>query len=327
MDPEGDLIARHFAPWASHPGALHLLDDAAVLEPEPGYDLVLTKDVLVADVHFFAEDPPASIARKALRVNLSDLAAKGAEPVGFLLGLALADDWTQDWLAAFAEGLRDDAARFGAPLLGGDTVRARGALTLSITAVGRVPAGRAVRRTGAVPGDLVYVTGTIGDAALGLALRLDRDLEGRARAGGVEVETLLDRYLHPRPRLEAVAALAAHASAAMDVSDGLVGDLGKLVRASGVGARVTAMRVPLSNPARALIELEPRLFEAALTGGDDYEILCTVPPAEAAAFERALAAPGLAVTKIGEIQLGEGALVLGSDEEPLSFARGSYSHF
>jgi len=322
---EDDVIARYLAPLATHPGALGLLDDAAVISPEPGYDLVVTKDALVADVHFFAEDPPASIARKAVRVNLSDLAAKGAEPVGLLLALALPQGWTEDWLAAFAAGLGEDCARYRAPLLGGDTVRASGGLTICVTALGRVPGGTAPRRTGARPGDGLYVTGTIGDAALGLRLRLDTGLGERAREG--DRDALLDRYLHPRPRLEAIEALRRHASAAMDVSDGLVGDLSKLLRASGVGASAEAKLVPLSPAARELIAAEPSLFETALTGGDDYEILATVPGSEAEGFEGALARVGLAVARIGEVVEGAGLTIVGAEGAPLAFGRDAYSHF
>src|SRR5215210_1871972 len=167
---EDELIDRYFAPLAGE-GGLGLKDDAALLKPLAGHELVLTVDAVVAGVHFFPDDPPDAIAVKALGVNISDLAAKGAAPAGFLLALALPDDWSETWLAAFADGLGKAAQAFACPLLGGDTVRANGALSLSITAVGQVPAGRIVRRGAAQAGDRICVTGTIGDAALGLALR------------------------------------------------------------------------------------------------------------------------------------------------------------
>ncbi|MET0429274.1 MAG: thiamine-phosphate kinase, partial [Microvirga sp.] len=194
---EVDLIARYFAPIAD-PAGLGLKDDAACLAPTPGHDLVVTVDALVEGVHFLPGDPPGSVARKALGVNVSDLAAKGSEPRGFLLALALPDGWTTDWLSAFADGLGRAARDFGCPLLGGDTVRAAGPLTLSVTALGEVPRGRMVRRTNARPGDAICVTGTIGDAALGLDLR-----GSPAWAGALSAEhraILADRYLHPRPR-------------------------------------------------------------------------------------------------------------------------------
>lgn len=193
---EDDLIARYFAPIAGEAG-LALKDDVALLRPPEGSDLVVTVDGLVAGVHFFADDPAEAIAAKALRVNLSDLASKGARPLGFLLTLAMPADITAAWLEAFAAGLGEDARTYGCPLIGGDTVRTPGPLTLSITALGAVPRGRLPARTQAEPGDLVYVTGTIGDAALGLQLRLGRgpDLAEADRAH------LQERYLRPQPRL------------------------------------------------------------------------------------------------------------------------------
>ena len=320
LDEDG-LIARFFAPMAG-PGGLGLKDDAAVIAPPPGQDLVVTVDALVAGRHFFADDPPASIARKALRVNLSDLAAKGAEPLGFTLALALPPDWTEAWLEAFARGLGDDARAFACPLLGGDTVKAFEALTLSITAFGAVPAGAMVPRTGARPGDRIYVSGTIGDAALGLQLRLAGAAAADDRAH------LLDRYLHPQPRLALRQALRRHASGAMDVSDGLVGDLAKMMRASGASATVDLAAVPLSPAARIAVAGAPEAFDTAVTGGDDYEILASVPERHAAGYEAAAAAAGVPVTAIGRVVEGSGpASFRGADGAPKSFTRGSYSHF
>ena len=320
---EDTLIARYFAPIAG-PAGLRLIDDAAVLAPPPGMDLVVTADALVAGVHFFADDPAGSIARKALAVNLSDLAAKGAEPLGFVLTLALQAGWTADWLGAFAAGLAEEAASAPCPLLGGDTVRTPGPLTLSITAFGTVPHGRMVRRTGAVAGDRLYVTGTIGDAALGLRLRRG-DVLG---LGHGERDHLRDRFLHPRARLVLRAALLAHAHGAMDVSDGLVGDLAKMMRASGATAEVELGAIPLSPAARTAIAAAPDLFDVAVTGGDDYEILAAVPVAEAAAFERAAMASGIAVTPIGTVLPGAiPPLFRAADGAARSFGRGSFSHF
>ena len=269
---EDELIARLFAPLAGT-AALNLSDDAALL-PARANAIVATADALVAGVHFFPEDPPALIAKKALRVNLSDLAAKGAEPLGFLLAIALAPDWTNEWLAAFATGLGEDARAYGCPLLGGDTVATPGPLTLSITALGEAPKGKFVSRSAAQPGDGLFVSGTIGDAALGLRLRYDKVLANQLSPQARDY--LLERYLLPRPRLELGPALRAHASAAMDISDGLAGDLAKLVKASRVGAQVTLSEVPLSDAAKEAIAIDPNLMEVALTGGDDYEILCCV---------------------------------------------------
>jgi thiamine-monophosphate kinase len=320
---EDDLIARYFAPLAG-PAGLKLRDDAALVRPPPGQDLVLTADALVAGVHFFADDPPGGIARKALRVNLSDLAAKGARPLGFLLTLALPGEWHEDWLEAFAAGLADDAATYDCPLIGGDTVATPGPLTLSVTALGSVPEGRMARRTGVNPSDRLYVTGTIGDAAIGLRIRQGRGPDIPQADKGF----LLERYLTPEPRLKLIGAIAAHASGGMDVSDGFVGDLTKMLDASGVSARVAIFRLPLSQAARAAIAADPGLFEVAATGGDDYELLVSAPPASAPAFEAAAAAAGVPLTFIGEAVEGRRPTsFVGADGNPVVFARRSYSHF
>ncbi len=320
---EDALIARFFAPYAG-PAALGLRDDAALFAAPPGSDLVLTTDALVAGVHFFADDPPASIARKALRVNLSDLAAKGATPSGFLLSLALPPDWTEPWLDAFAAALGADGADYGCPLVGGDTVRTPGPLTLSITAFGVVPAGRMALRTGVRAGDRLYVTGAIGDAAIGLKMRQG----GGPDIGHAGRDFLIQRYLEPQPRAALAPAMAAHAHAGMDVSDGFVGDLTKMLAVSGVSARVPLYRVPLSLPARAAIAANSDLFAVAMTGGDDYEILAAVPPASAAAFEAEAAAAGVPAACFGEAVEGyDPPLFVGPDGGAISFKRGSYSHF
>jgi thiamine-monophosphate kinase len=319
---EDDLIARYFAPLAG-PAGLGLKDDAALLIPPPGRDLVLTTDALVAGVHFFADDPPNAIARKALRVNLSDLAAKGAAPVGFLLSLALPSGWTELWLAAFALGLGEDAQTYHCPLMGGDTVKTPGPLTLSITALGSVASGQMAARTGVRSGDRLYVSGTIGDAALGLRLRLG---QGPALAEAHRLH-LLDRYLLPRPRL-ALAAAMVFAHGGMDVSDGLVGDLTKMLRVSGVSASIDLARLPLSAAAAAAISADPALFEIAVTGGDDYEILAAVPPENVSAFEAAAAAAGVGVAFVGvAIEGAAPPRFVGRDSCEVSFAHGAFSHF
>jgi thiamine-monophosphate kinase len=303
---------------------LGLQDDAALMRPLTGEDLVLTADALVAGVHFLADDAPGAIARKALRVNLSDLAAKAARPLGFLLTLALPADWREEWLAAFAEGLSADVSFFNCPLLGGDTVSTPGPLTLSVTAIGAVAQGRMPRRTGVRAGDRLYVTGTIGDAALGLKVRLGRgpDILEADKA------FLLERYLTPEPRLALIGAMAAHASGGMDVSDGFIGDLAKMLDVSGVSARVPLARLPLSAAARAAIAADPSLFEVAATGGDDYELLASAPRESAGAFEAAAAAAGVQLTHVGEAVEGRRPpAFIGADGDPVIFARGSYSHF
>jgi thiamine-monophosphate kinase len=320
---EADLIARYFAPLAG-PAGLELRDDAALMRPLPSEDLVLTTDALVAGVHFLADDPPGAIARKVLRVNLSDLAAKAARPLGFLLTLALPFDWGDEWLAAFAEGLCADVLTFKCPLIGGDTIATPGPLTLSVTAIGSVSQGRMPRRTGVRPGDRLYVTGTIGDAAIGLKVRLGHgpDIPQADKA------FLLDRYLTPQPRLALIDAMAAHASGGMDVSDGFVGDLAKMLDVSQVSADVPIYRLPLSPAARAAIAADPDLFEVAATGGDDYELLASAPRESAAAFEGAAAAAGVPLTFIGEAVKGpRPPKFIGPDGNPVVFGRGAYSHF
>src|SRR5271166_6207612 len=313
---EDEIIARFFAPLAG-PAGLGLRDDAALLSPPAGEDLVVTTDALVGGVHFMADDPPEAIARKALRVNLSDLAAKGARPIGFLLSLALPRDWREDWLKSFAAGLGADAEAFGCPLAGGDTVATPGPLTLSLAAFGAVPHGRMAARSGVKPGDRLYVTGTIGDAAIGLLARQGRGLD----IPQADRNFLLDRYLAPQPRVALAPAMEAYAHGGMDVSDGFVGDLTKMLAVSGVSARVRVYRLPLSLAARAAIAANPDLFAVAATGGDDYEIIASVAPDSAPAA-------GVPVTPVGEAIEGHAEpCFVGPDGGLVTFARRSYSHF
>lgn len=324
---EDHLIAEYFRPLATHPDALGLLDDAAVLTPPSGCDLVLTKDAIIGGMHFFADDPADAIARKALRVNLSDLAAKGATPAGFLLALALPKEISPDWLQAFANALGEDALAYGCPLLGGDTVRSPGPVMISVTAFGTLTHGSMVQRSGAQAGDRVFVTETIGDAALGLLLRKDAEASKRWNLDATLRQHLAARYLVPQPRNALAETVRTHASAAMDVSDGLAGDLEKLCRASGVGAAIEVSRVPFSPAAQAVLDADPAAVETILTGGDDYEIVCTVAPARAASFQAAAQKAGVTVTEIGRIGEGEGACFIDANGKALNFARSSFSHF
>jgi thiamine-monophosphate kinase len=324
---EEGLIDRLFRPIAKHPGALGLVDDAAVITPPAGHDLVLTVDAIVSGVHFFPDDPADSVAKKALRVNLSDLAAKGAVPLGALLSLSMPENTGDDWLGSFAAGLGADCDSFRCPLLGGDMTRTPGALTISITALGSVPSGRMVQRKGARAGDAIVVSGTIGDAALGLRMRRAPDDPSLVQLEGMAREHLRERYLLPRPRLALAAALRDHASAAMDVSDGLAGDLAKLAAASGVHASIDAARVPLSPAARAVVGEDEALIETVLTGGDDYEIVAAVPMRELEAFRAAASAARVEVTTIGRIEPGDGMTVIGPNGQALDLKRPSFSHF
>lgn len=325
---EEAMIARYFRPLARDPGAFGLLDDAATLTPPPGCDVVLTTDAIVGGVHFFPDDPPDTIARKALRVNLSDLAAKGAKPAGFLLSLALPKTVGEKWLGAFARGLGTDAEAYGCPLLGGDSVRTSGPVTISIAAFGLVPSGAMLRRSGGHPGDRVVVSGTIGDAALGLLLRRDPETAQRWQLDRPEHDHLIERYLVPQPRNAIAELLRRHASAAMDVSDGLAGDLGKLCAASGVGADIEVARVPLSQPAQRAIAASPALVETALTGGDDYEIIATVPATALGSLIAEAGAAGVALTEIGTIREQQGSVrFLDRTGHSLMFKELAFSHF
>ena len=322
---EDELIARLFAPLAG-PGGLALRDDAALISPPPGTQIVATTDAIVAGVHFFADDPPRCVARKALRTNLSDLAAKGADPHGFLLTLALPAEVSAQWLEDFAAALGEDCRAYAIDLLGGDTVRTPGPAMISITALGLAPTGKMVPRTGARPGDALYVSGTIGDAAIGLKLRADAAflsvLPTRAR------NELVSRYLEPRPRNALAATMRAHASGGMDVSDGFIGDIAKMLAASGVSARINLADVPLSAAARAAIALDASLFDAALVGGDDYELLASVPAGSTAAFEAGAGAAHVDVSRVGWVVAGPAPPeFIGADGALRKFARGSFSHF
>jgi thiamine-monophosphate kinase len=322
---EDSLITRYFRPIATDPGAFDLGDDAAMLKAQ-GEDIVVTTDAVVEGVHFLPDDPPDSIARKALRVNLSDLAAKGATPAGFVLTLALRSA-DETWLASFARGLGEDAAQFGCPLLGGDTVSTPGPLMISITAFGRVPVGQMVHRIGAQPGDRVVVTGTIGDAALGLAV-LKGGATAKALADVAVHATLVDRYRVPQPRNALAKAVRDHAHAAMDVSDGLAGDLAKLCAASGVSAVIDAPSIPLSAAAARLLLRGSVGIEAIVSGGDDYEILCAIPENRWQAFVQAADVAGVAVTSIGTVISGTSVpRFLDEQGSEIALPRLSYSHF
>jgi len=321
---EDSLIARYFRPLATDPGAFNLDDDAAALRPS-GDDIVVTTDAIVEGVHFLPDDPPDTVARKALRVNLSDLAAKGATPAGFVLTLALraADE---AWLKSFAAALGEDAAQFDCPLLGGDTVSTPGPLMISVTAFGRVPPGRMVHRSGAQAGERVMVTGMIGDAALGLAI-----LGGKVDAATLDEaarETLVARYRVPQPRVAVAEIVRDHASASMDVSDGLAGDLTKLCAVSAVSAVIDLGQVPLSSAARHLVSRGAVGLEALIAGGDDYEILCTVPEDRVDAFAAAAQQRGVAVSSIGTVVAGDAApKFMDAKGREIVLKRRSFSHF
>jgi thiamine-monophosphate kinase len=319
---EFERIARFFAPLAA-PEGLGLVDDVAIIPGPPGEQYVLKTDAIVEGAHFLPDDPADQVAQKLLRVNLSDLAGKGAVPVGYLLTTALPRERDEAWLERFSEGLARDQKEFGIGLLGGDSVATTGPVTLSVAAVGRVRAGRTVLRSGAKPGDTMFVSGTLGDGALGLrALRGELPALSRAKR-----DFLADRYRLPRPRLQLGRGLVGTAHAMMDISDGLVADLGHICETSGVSAVVEAARLPLSPAARAAIAADPSLLQAALAEGDDYELLFTAAPDARdgiAAIARETAVP---VTAIGRIEHGTGVRVIDEQGAPISVTDGGYRHF
>jgi thiamine-monophosphate kinase len=305
---EFDIIERYFAPLAGE-GAFGLKDDAALIAARPGFDLVVTTDAISEGTDFFAFDPADTIARKALRVNLSDLAAKGAEPFAYLLNLSLPHSVTPDWLAAFAQGLSRDQHEFGISLLGGDTGATDGPATIAVTAFGYVPQGKMIRRAGARVGDAVYVTGSIGEAGGGLAI-FKREKHSLSDA---ERDQLTARYRVPVPPVSFAARLREMAHAAVDVSDGLIADLGHVASTSGVRIVVEGELVPLSAPLRALWGDQALL--RAVTTGDDYQIAFTAPPGLEGPF-----------TRIGRVEEGEGVDLLIAGRKAV-LPSGGYRHF
>ena len=319
-------MARFVRPLAGE-GAFSFKDDAARLVPPSGSELVLTADAIVLGVHAFAEDPPDLVARKALRMNLSDLAAKGAKPLGFLMTLALPKELDTNWIEAFFEGLAEDCRLYACPLLGGDTTRTPGPLSVSITLNGAVGKGFMPTRLDARAGHRDEIAGTIGDAALGLVQRLEPE-RGRAwRLTRAEREHLSARYLLPQPRIALADSVARHAHAAMDVSDGLVGDLERLCRASSLSASIDVAQLPLSAAARKAIGGDAKALETVLSGGDDYEILLTFDPGSWPLFRAECEAKSIAATLIGKMEAGEpGRVAVMSGGQELSLSRSAYSH-
>lgn len=321
---EFELIARYFAPLAAAaPEGLGLLDDAAVIAPRAGHELVVTSDALVAGVHFLPDDPPDLIARKALRVNLSDLAAKGAVPRWYLLDAVFPADLKEDWIAAFARGLRQDQDEFGIHLIGGDTASTPGPLTLAITAMGEVQAGKMLRRSSAHAGDDIYVSGTVGDGALGLLA-----CQGKlAHLADTDRASLIARYRLPLPRVRLGPKLVGLATASLDVSDGVVADLGHICAMSHLAATIEEASVPLSDAGRAALAHAPDLIDGILGGGDDYEILFTAPPQAGPQLANVAGTSGVPLTKIGRMTAGEGVQIRAENGRFRRLAMGGWSHF
>jgi thiamine-monophosphate kinase len=315
-------IRQFFAPLAG-PGGLGLMDDAALVDCAPGRRLVVTVDAIVEGVHYLPEDPPDLVAKKLLRVNLSDLAAKGARPLHYLLAMALPTSRGDDWVARFAEGLGDDQRRFGVDLLGGDSVATHGPAVLSLTAIGEVGAGAEIRRAGARPGDRVWVSGTIGDAYLGLKVLRG----GYPALAPADRAALTARFQLPEPRSLLGPRLAGVAHAMCDVSDGLVADLGHICEASGCAATVAMVAMPLSPAARAVLAEGSVQLEALASGGDDYELLFAAPPAASAKIARLAAELALPITAIGTIEAGAGVRLVDAAGNAVPLARAGWRHF
>ncbi len=317
---EFELIGKLFAPLANAPGALGLTDDVAILDPPADFDVLLTTDAIVESVDFFRNDPADGVAQKALRVNLSDLAAKGAVPAGYLLTLFLPEWPDMSWLEQFAQGLARDQAEFGLSLMGGDMSSTPGPLAISIAAYGLVPSGAMIRRAGAKVGDCVFVSGTIGDAGGGLSV-----LKGAAPAD--LHDALVARYRVPLPRLALGQALRGLASAALDISDGLIADLEHLAHASGVAISVDAARVPLSAGLLSLWgdSLDTRC--RAAVAGDDYEIAFTAPASSRNAVMAAAHRTGVSVSEIGRVDRGSGVRLLDANGKDIGLSRKGFAHF
>ncbi|RCK52624.1 thiamine-monophosphate kinase [Thalassospira profundimaris] len=317
---EFELIARCFTPIARDSAAsLGLSDDAAIFSQSPGKSSVVTCDALVADVHFRAVDTPETIARKVLRVNLSDIAAMGAQPTGVVLACGYNRDLPEDWIVAFARAFGDDCAHWGVELYGGDTVSTNGPSFFSLTAIGEVVAKHALRRDAAKPGDVVAVTGTLGDAALGLAI-----LQNRLALAQQHLSAFLtDRYLLPQPRLQTgmQASALGRRIAAMDISDGLAGDIRKIAEASNVGVILDQAAIPLSAAARAAVNQDETCWQQIMTGGDDYELLLCGPVDDIARL-------GNDVTVIGTVTDTPGEILMTSlDGKMAELAKGGFDHF
>jgi thiamine-monophosphate kinase len=319
---EFERIRRFFAPLAG-PGGLGLLDDAALVDCAAGYRLVVTADAIVAGVHYLPDDPPELIARKLLRVNLSDLAAMGARPRHYVLTTALPTELSPEWLRRFAQGLGEDQHRFGIDLLGGDSVGTTGPAVLSLTAIGEVAAGKEIRRSGAESSDLVWVSGTIGDAFLGLGL-----LRGdHPQLPPEHRDYLIRRFRIPDPRTVLGPLLSGIAHAMIDVSDGLLADLGHICKTSQVSARVELGSLPLSSAAQAIVEGDPAIRTRLAAAGDDYELLFAAPVDATEAIVEVSSRLDVPVTPIGKMEPGSGVRLVDAHGRVIPTEETGYRHF
>ena len=322
---EFEFVADIFGPLATDPSALDLGDDGAILATREGMEVVVTTDAMVEGRHFTADFPPDLLGQKLLRVNLSDLAAMGAEPAAYTLTAALPIPPADDWLEAFARGLGRDQARYGVALIGGDTVAASASAgkLFSVTMFGHVEAGHALRRSGARPGDTVYVSGTIGDAMLGYEI-------ARGALGAPDRESaqfLQDRFRLPSPRVKLGRELRGLVNAVVDISDGLVADLGHICQQSGVGAEISAEKVPQSGPGAVAMAATPENAVRRLTWGEDYELVFCADPAMRNKLNGLAERLGTDLTAIGSITAGSGVELLNPNGQPIAVESGGYRHF
>ena len=325
ISDETELIQAYLAPLAAA-GALGLADDAALVSVEPDSELVVSTDPIRAGVHFFPDDDPRDIAWKALAVNVSDLIAKGAVPIGYTMALALPEAPLKSWMKAFSAGLGAAQAAFGCELFGGDCDRADGPLSIAITAFGSVPRGRFVQRTTARAGDHVFITGTIGDAALGLKLRQRGDVYGAAVSPG-HADALIQRYLRPAPNLKAIDIVRRFATAALDVSDWLIQDAARLARGAKSALVIPAAAVPLSAAALSVVESHPAAIQTVVSGGDDFEVLFAVAPETVPGMRAAAHACSLPVHLLGILAPGDGVILTGASGQPMALETTGYDHF
>jgi len=323
MDEFG-LIEKYLAPLAiGHKGALSLLDDAAIISSRKDYELIITKDAIAEGVHFLPNTSPELIAKKLLRTNLSDIAAMGGVPKYYLIAAMLTGAIDEKWIGRFSKSLGEEQKIFGIHLIGGDTIKHSGPLSFSLTMIGEVKKGAALKRSGAKPGDGIYVSGTIGDGALGLKI-----LRGEIKAGKAAEKYLAGRYHIPQPRMDLGLRLAGIASACMDISDGLIADLGHICTVSKVSAIIEKEKIPLSPAVKTILKAAPKFWDSIFSGGDDYELLFTVPPEKEKNLRMLAGKSGIGITKIGNItkKISEKVAIL-EKNRAFQLKNTGYSHF
>ncbi len=327
---ETDIIQRFLAPLAAGVcGAFQLKDDCAVFTPPQGHDIVLNTDAVVAGVHLFADDDPAAFAWKALAANVSDIVAKGATPEVYLMNLTLPELPSEAWLQAFASGLRAAQEKFGCQLTGGDTDRVpESPFSVAITMIGHIPSGHVVQRGTAQPGDVVFVSGPIGDAALGLRLVKETDLAAHVGLTDAMRKTFVAAYRQPTPSLQVASVIRDVASAAMDISDGLVKDFTRLVEASGCGGELNLSEMPVSKAARMMLNSGACTHVDLATGGEDYVVLGTVSPANLERLQKNAARQNLTLTPIGHMrEASSGLVVRDASGNEINPGSGGWDHF